>query len=103
MVMITPAATSGTARSLAVLAQKPSGSSATSTRGTTMSQKARSASRCSDVSSLMARSIPHLSVTLERHGAAAVLTIDRPQRRNAIDGPTAAALLDGYERFTRDD
>jgi enoyl-CoA hydratase len=29
------------------------------------------------------------AVRYERVGAAAVLTIDRPERRNAIDGPTA--------------
>jgi enoyl-CoA hydratase len=42
-------------------------------------------------------------VTYERTGAAAVLTIDRPERRNAIDGPTAADLLAGFERFCADD
>ena len=34
-------------------------------------------------------------VRYERVGAAAVLTIDRPHRRNAVDGPTAERLLDG--------
>jgi enoyl-CoA hydratase len=38
-----------------------------------------------------------------RDGAAAVVTIDRPERRNAVDGPTAAALLDAYRRFAADD
>jgi enoyl-CoA hydratase len=42
-------------------------------------------------------------VTYERRGAAAVLTIDRPERRNAVDGPTAALLGEGYERFEADD
>ena len=42
-------------------------------------------------------------VTYERRGAAAVLTIDRPDRRNAVDGPTADLLADGYERFIEDD
>ena len=42
-------------------------------------------------------------VTYERRGAAAVLTIDRPERRNAVDGPTADALAAGYERFVADD
>ena len=42
-------------------------------------------------------------VRYERTGAAAVLTIDRPQRRNAVDGPTAEALKAGYERFVADD
>ena len=38
-----------------------------------------------------------------RDGAAAVLTIDRPERRNAVDGPTAAALLEGFGAFCADD
>jgi enoyl-CoA hydratase len=42
-------------------------------------------------------------VTYERVGAAAVLTIDRPDRRNAVDGPTAEALKAGYESFLADD
>jgi enoyl-CoA hydratase len=42
-------------------------------------------------------------VHYERRGAAALITIDRPERRNAIDGPTAAALRDGYERFVADE
>jgi enoyl-CoA hydratase len=32
-----------------------------------------------------------------------VLTIDRPERRNAVDGPTATLLGEGYERFEADD
>jgi enoyl-CoA hydratase len=42
-------------------------------------------------------------VRYERTGAAALITIDRPRRRNAVDGPTAAALLEAYERFAADD
>ncbi len=42
-------------------------------------------------------------VTYERVGAAAVLTIDRPERRNAIDGPTAERLTEGYQAFEADD
>jgi enoyl-CoA hydratase len=41
-------------------------------------------------------------VRYERVGAAAVLTIDRPQRRNAIDGATAAGLAAGLDRFEAD-
>jgi enoyl-CoA hydratase len=44
-----------------------------------------------------------MSVHYERKGAAAVLTIDRPERRNAIDGPTADALLEHFHAFTQDD
>jgi enoyl-CoA hydratase len=42
-------------------------------------------------------------VRYERDGTAAVVTIDRPERRNAVDGETAAALLAAYERFAADD
>jgi enoyl-CoA hydratase len=42
-------------------------------------------------------------VRYEREGAAALVTIDRPERRNAVDGATAAALLQAYERFAGDD
>jgi enoyl-CoA hydratase len=42
-------------------------------------------------------------VRYERLGAAAVLTIDRPHRRNAVDGPTAERLLEGVEAFEADD
>ena len=41
-------------------------------------------------------------VTYERRGAAAVLTIDRQERRNAVDGPTAELLAAGYARFVDD-
>jgi enoyl-CoA hydratase len=44
-----------------------------------------------------------MAVHYERRGAAAVLTIDRPERRNAVDGPTAELLAEGYERFEADD
>ncbi len=42
-------------------------------------------------------------VRYERTGAAAVLTIDRPDRRNAVDAATAQALREGLERFEADD
>jgi enoyl-CoA hydratase len=42
-------------------------------------------------------------VTYSRAGAAAVITIDRPERRNAVDGPTAEALAEAYHRFVADD
>ncbi len=39
----------------------------------------------------------------ERVGAAAVLTIDRPQRRNAFDGATAALFRQGVRDFEADE
>ncbi|MGN6254874.1 MAG: crotonase/enoyl-CoA hydratase family protein [Solirubrobacterales bacterium] len=42
-------------------------------------------------------------VRYERQGAAAVLTIDRPQRRNAIDAATARGLRRGLDEFEADD
>ena len=42
-------------------------------------------------------------IRYERTGAAALVTIDRQERRNAVDGETAAALLQAYERFAADD
>ena len=41
-------------------------------------------------------------VSYERRGAAAVVTIDRQERRNAIDGPTAALLTEAHGRFEAD-
>lgn len=40
-------------------------------------------------------------VTLD--GPVAVVTINRPAARNAVDGPTADALADAFRRFDRDD
>src|SRR5215218_4797722 len=42
-------------------------------------------------------------VRYERRGVSAVLTIDRPARRNAVDAGTAAALREGFARFEEDD
>jgi enoyl-CoA hydratase len=41
-------------------------------------------------------------VRYTRRGAAALVTITRPERRNAVDGPTADALHDAYQRFVAD-
>ena len=32
-----------------------------------------------------------------------MITIDRPERRNAVDGPTAQALHEAYLRFEADE
>jgi enoyl-CoA hydratase len=42
-------------------------------------------------------------VSYERTGAAALVRIRRPERRNAIDGPTAEALHAAFRRFVADD
>jgi len=42
-------------------------------------------------------------VRYERVGDAAVLTIHRQARRNAVDGPTAELLLEGYRAFEADE
>jgi enoyl-CoA hydratase len=42
-------------------------------------------------------------VRYERVGSASLVTIDRPERRNAIDGATAAALAAALDRFEADD
>jgi enoyl-CoA hydratase len=43
------------------------------------------------------------TVRYERVASTAVITIDRPERRNAVDGPTAEALGESYRRFEADD
>ncbi len=42
-------------------------------------------------------------VLYKREGSAAVVTINRPERRNAVDGPTARLLADAYHSFEDDD
>jgi enoyl-CoA hydratase len=42
-------------------------------------------------------------VHYERKGAAALVTIDRPERRNAVDAQTAALLRECLTRFEEDD
>jgi enoyl-CoA hydratase/carnithine racemase len=43
------------------------------------------------------------AVRYERAGAAAIITIDRQHRRNAVDGHTAAKLHEAYLRFEADE
>jgi enoyl-CoA hydratase len=43
------------------------------------------------------------TVRTERDGAVLVVTIDRPEVRNAVDGPTAAALAEAFRSFDGDD
>jgi enoyl-CoA hydratase len=44
-----------------------------------------------------------MSVRYELRGEIAVVTIDRPEVRNAVDVPTARALADAFRRFDADD
>jgi len=43
------------------------------------------------------------TVRTERQGEAFVVTIQRPEARNAVDGPTAAALVSAFDEFETDD
>ncbi|WP_270376151.1 crotonase/enoyl-CoA hydratase family protein [Marinicauda sp. Alg238-R41] len=44
-----------------------------------------------------------MTVHYEIRDRVAVITLDRPEARNAVDGPTARALVDAFERFESDD
>jgi enoyl-CoA hydratase len=44
-----------------------------------------------------------MTVRFDIDGPVAVVTIDRPDVRNAVDGPTATALADAFRRFDTDD
>jgi enoyl-CoA hydratase len=44
-----------------------------------------------------------VSVRYERDGPVAIVTIDRPERRNAVDPPAAALLFAAFERFAAED
>ena len=43
------------------------------------------------------------TVSVETHGRTAVVTIERSERRNAVDGATAQALYDAFKAFDADD
>ena len=44
-----------------------------------------------------------MTVRVERDGQVTIVTIDRPEVRNAVDGPTAEALADAFRSFAADD
>jgi enoyl-CoA hydratase len=44
-----------------------------------------------------------MTVRFETEGPIAIVTIQRPEVRNAVDGPTAKALADAFRRFDADD
>jgi enoyl-CoA hydratase len=43
-----------------------------------------------------------MSVRVERSGAVTTVILDRPEVRNAVDGPTAVALADAFRAFDAD-
>jgi enoyl-CoA hydratase len=43
-----------------------------------------------------------MAVRVEHDGPVTVVILDRPERRNAVDGPTAAALADAFRAFDAD-
>ncbi|CAJ1494080.1 crotonase/enoyl-CoA hydratase family protein [[Mycobacterium] kokjensenii] len=43
------------------------------------------------------------AVRVERSGPVTTVILDRPHARNAVDGPTAAALYRAFDEFDRDD
>ncbi|MEM8917659.1 MAG: crotonase/enoyl-CoA hydratase family protein [Pseudomonadota bacterium] len=44
-----------------------------------------------------------MSVECETRSDIVIITINRPERRNAVDGPTAQLLFDAFERFDQDE
>ncbi|BCI91136.1 hypothetical protein NIIDMKKI_63420 [Mycobacterium kansasii] len=42
-------------------------------------------------------------VLVDRNGPVTTVVINRPEARNAVNGPTAAALYSAFEQFDRDD
>lgn len=44
-----------------------------------------------------------MTITTTEHGRTVVVTLDRPERRNAVDGPTALALDAAFTAFDADD
>src|SRR5262249_38126110 len=51
--------------------------------------------------------VPHeespMAIRIERSEMVATIVIDRPEARNAVDGPAARALVDAFQEFERDD
>ncbi|MBN7796892.1 crotonase/enoyl-CoA hydratase family protein [Parahaliea mediterranea] len=46
--------------------------------------------------------MPATAVTSETEGPVLTITLNRPDKRNAVDGPTATALRQAFERFEAD-
>jgi len=50
----------------------------------------------------MVASINQKTVRIEQQGPVFTVILSRPERRNAVDGPTAAALADAFRQFAGD-
>ncbi|WP_218020230.1 crotonase/enoyl-CoA hydratase family protein [Nocardia anaemiae] len=46
--------------------------------------------------------VVHVTVRIERNGPVTTVILHRPEARNAVDGPTAAALVDAFREFDAD-
>jgi enoyl-CoA hydratase len=44
-----------------------------------------------------------MAIRIERSDMVATIVMDRPEARNAVDGPAAGALIEAFEAFERDD
>lgn len=44
-----------------------------------------------------------MTIRIEKQGPVTTVILDRPQVRNAVDGPTAQALVDAFRQFDADD
>ncbi|HSR26217.1 MAG TPA: enoyl-CoA hydratase-related protein, partial [Candidatus Eisenbacteria bacterium] len=44
-----------------------------------------------------------MAIRMERSDMVATIVIDRPEARNAVDGPAARALVDAFREFEADD
>ena len=44
-----------------------------------------------------------MSIRVEKHGPVTTVILDRPDARNAVDGPTGLALYEAFEEFDRDE
>jgi enoyl-CoA hydratase len=44
-----------------------------------------------------------MAIRIERSGVVATIIMDRPEARNAVDGPAAQGLIEAFEEFERDE
>jgi enoyl-CoA hydratase len=63
----------------------------------------RSEARCCAARGSRTRRQPMAIVDFETDGAIAIVTINRPEARNAVDGPTAKALAEAFRRYEADE